>query len=93
MKDLKYFAIAGSFVSMLALGVTSCTDANDWDVDSSYDRVFSVQQDKISVSEEATSAEVSWTKVKGAENYIIELSTDSLYDEIEIGQWFLDWKN
>lgn len=86
MKDLKYFAIAGSFVSMLALGVTSCTDANDWDVDSSYDRVFSVQQDKISVSEEATSAEVSWTKVKGAENYIIELSTDSLYDEIEIGQ-------
>ena len=86
MKDLKYFAIAGSFMSMLAFGVTSCIDGNDWDVDSSYDRVFSVQRDKISVSEQATSAEISWTRVKGAENYIIELSTDSLYDEIEIGQ-------
>lgn len=86
MKDLKYFAIAGSFMSTLAFGIISCTDANDWEVDTSYDRVFSVQQDKISVSEEATSAEVSWTKVKGAQNYIIELSTDSLYDEIEMGQ-------
>lgn len=65
--------------SMVAV---SCTEGNDWEIDSSYDRLFSVNSNNISVSEEATTAEVKWDLSKDAEYYIIEVSTDSLYDAI-----------
>lgn len=85
MKNIKYIAGTGVLMLMSAFSFVSCTDGNDWDVDKSYDRVFSVQEDKISVSEDATTAEVSWTTVTGATSYIIEISTDSLYNDIEMG--------
>ena len=85
MKNIKYIAGTGVLMFMSAFSFVSCTDGNDWDVDKSYDRVFSVQEDKISVSEDATTAEVSWTTVTGATSYIIEISTDSLYNDIEMG--------
>ncbi len=85
MRNFKYITGTGVLMFMSAFSFVSCTDGNDWDVDGSYNRVFSVQEDKISVSEEATTAEISWNTVKGAECYIIEISKDSLYNDVEMG--------
>ncbi len=85
MKNLKYIAGTGTMMLLAGMNIVSCTDDNDWKTDSSYDRVFSVLEDKLSVSEEATTAEVQWTSVKGADYYVIEVSKDSLYNEVEIG--------
>lgn len=64
---------------------TACTDGNDWGVDSAFDRLFGVNSDKISVTAEDLTAEVSFNPMKGAEYYIIEVSTDSLYDDVAMG--------
>lgn len=65
--------------------LTSCTEGNDWDIDDAFSRLFGVNGDKISVEAEDTSAKVSFSGVPDAEYYIIEVSTDSLYDEVEPG--------
>lgn len=67
---------------LAALASVSCTDGNDWDVDSSYDRLFSVVSSSLSVSAETTTAEVKWTVTPNTEYYVIEVSKDSLYDEV-----------
>ena len=85
MKMFKYIIGSGAFMLLTSIIGTACTDGNDWDVDSAHDRLFSVLEDKISVSEDATTAEVSWNTVKGAEYYVIEISKDSLYNDIEMG--------
>lgn len=85
MKMFKYIIGSGAFMLLASIIGTACTDGNDWDVDSAHDRLFSVLKDKISVSEDATTAEVSWNTVKGAEYYVIEISKDSLYNDIEMG--------
>lgn len=85
MKMFKYIIGSGAFMLLTSIIGTACTDGNDWDVDSAHDRLFSVLEDKISVTEDATTAEVSWNTVKGAEYYIIEISKDSLYNDIEMG--------
>lgn len=69
----------------MGLTATACTDGNDWGVDSAYDRLFGVNSDKISVTAEDLTAEVTFNSIKGAEYYIIEVSTDSLYDNVEMG--------
>lgn len=81
LKTIYGFAIA------IAIGFSaaSCTDKNDWDVDSSYDRLFGVSNDDLTVSPGDTYAEVTFTKVSDAEYYIIEVSTDSLTDDIALG--------
>lgn len=85
MKNIKYIIGSGVF-ALLAIFITvSCTDDNDWDVDNSYDRLFSVQTSSLSVSPEAIKAEVKWTKTPETEYYIIEVSKDSLYNEIPMG--------
>lgn len=71
--------------SMLGLTVASCTDGNDWDVDSSFSRLFGLNNDKISVEAEDVQATVTFNTVPEAEYYIIEVSTDSLYDDIQMG--------
>lgn len=85
MKNTKHIIGAGALMLLAAFATTSCTEGNDWEVDSSYDRLFSVSSDGISVSSKATSAEVKWNAVPKAEYYIIEVSTDSLYNEVPMG--------
>jgi hypothetical protein len=78
MKTLKNIfgtaALALMGISMLA----SCTDGNDWSVDSAYDRLFG-PTGSISVTAQETKAAISFTKISGATAYEVEYSTDSLY--------------
>lgn len=85
MKTIKNI-LSIALISMLGLAVTSCTDGNDWDVDGSFARLFSLNNDKISVETEDVQATVTFNSVPDAEYYIIEVSTDSLYDDIPMGQ-------
>lgn len=82
---LKYIAVQGAMMLMASFAAVSCIDGNDWDEDSSYDRLFSPTESNVSVSAQATQAEVKWSTVKDAESYIIEVSTDSLYNEVSMG--------
>lgn len=70
---------------MIGLGMVSCIDGNDWGVDSSYARLFAVNSGDISVSAEDIQASVSFAGISGTEYYVIEVSTDSLYDDIAMG--------
>jgi len=74
-------------VMLLSTGLclTSCTEGNDWDVDDAFSRLFGVYGDGISIEAEDIKATVSFSAVPDAEYYIIEVSTDSLYDEVEMG--------
>lgn len=85
MKIFKYIVDSGAFMLLTSIIGTACTDGNDWNVDSTHDRLFSVTASDISVSAKPTSAEVSWRVVPDAEYYVMEYSTDSLYDEIAMG--------
>lgn len=77
----------------LGLGFTSCTDGNDWETDGSHSRLFGTIASKISVESERdealdfknVTATVSFPGPKGADYYIIEVSTDSLHDGIAMG--------
>lgn len=84
MKTFIHVATRGAFVLLATLSFIACTDKNDWDVDSSYERLFSIT--KMSVSVNATDANYTFTANAKADYYIIELSKDSLYDAIELGQ-------
>lgn len=82
---LKYIAVQGAMMLMASFAAVSCIDGNDWDEDSTYDRLFSPTESNVSVSAQATQAEVKWSTVKDAESYIIEISTDSLHNEAAMG--------
>lgn len=69
---LKYIAVQGAMMLMASFAAVSCIDGNDWDEDSTYDRLFSPTESNVSVSAQATQAEVKWSTVKDAESYIIE---------------------
>lgn len=77
MKNMKYMAMAGVLTLFASLTVTSCVDANEWETDSHYDRLFSPSS--LSVDADATEAEVSWKSTSKSDYYIIEVSVDSLY--------------
>ncbi len=68
----------------LSLCLFSCTDGNDWGTDSSTDRLFGVP-DNLSVDAEDVSAVVTFKTVPQAQGYTIELSNDTLYDDIAEG--------
>ena len=76
---------APAFVAASLLAVTACTDGNAWDVDKSHDRLFGINSNNISVEAEDVTAILSFTGVPGAQYYIVEISTDSLYDDIPLG--------
>lgn len=71
----------------LAVGLcaVACADENDWGVDSSYDRLFGIANDGLNVTEGDTWAEVTFEGFRGSEYFVIEVSTDSLTDEMEMG--------
>lgn len=73
----------GTAFTLFLLLFASCIDKNEWEVDKSYDRLFSLT--KLSVSADKTEAEVSWTVAPNTEYYIIEVSKDSLHNDIAIG--------
>lgn len=85
MKAIKYIYGLGLSVVLSGMLFTSCTDANDWGVDTSFDRLFGPKQSSFTVTEGAVSAEVKWDATVNTEYYIIEVSTDSLYDDIPMG--------
>lgn len=62
---------------------TACTDGNDWEIDKSKAALFRVSD--ITVTPSAQTASVSWTASKGAEYYVIEVSTEALNDDIAQG--------
>lgn len=78
-------------LSLSLVPFASCTDDNDWDVDSSHDRLFGATEDGISVTAAETSATVEFSAPQPKESntgniyYIIEVSKDSLYDDVEMG--------
>lgn len=85
MKAIKYIYGLGLSAVLSGMLFTSCTDANDWGVDTSFDRLFGTKQSSFTVTEGAVSAEVKWDATVNTEYYIIEVSTDSLYDDIPVG--------
>lgn len=62
---------------------TACTDGNDWETDASQAALFRVSD--ITVTPSAQTASVSWTASQGAEYYVIEVSTETLSDDIAQG--------
>ena len=76
---------APAFVAASLFALTACTDGNDWDVDKSHDRLFGINSNNISVEAEDVTAILSFTGVPGAQYYIVEISTDSLFDDIPLG--------
>lgn len=86
MKIKNIFQIIAAMT--LSFAISSCTDENDWSVDGAFDRLFGTTADKISVEPgvaEPTEATVTFAAVPDAQYYIIEVSKDSLYDEVEMG--------
>ena len=81
IKNMSLSACALALVFCFA----ACTDDNDWKVDSSHDRLFGLTGEKITVEAEDITANVTFSGVPNAEYYIIEISTDSLYEEIPLG--------
>lgn len=64
----------------------ACTDGNEWDVDASKVALFRVRNVSVPNNRVAAqSASVSWTATSTAEYYIIEVSTEALTDDMEMG--------
>ena len=72
-------------LGFIALCLAGCTDGNDWSTDASKSRMFSVSGNDISIVRYMTELDITFTPVKGAEAYTLEISRDTLYDEIEEG--------
>ncbi len=74
-------ALLGATLLLGGASFTACTETNDWDVDPAYDRLF--HSSKVSVSVGEDNAEVTFKKMPNVEYYVIEVSTDTLYDDVE----------
>lgn len=70
-----------------ALFAAACTDGNDWEVDSSHDRLFATSESSFSITpaENAAQAEASWKATPNTTGYVIEVSTNPLSDEVPMG--------
>ena len=53
MKAIKYIYGLGLSAVLSGMLFTSCTDANDWGVDTSFDRLFGTKQSSFTVTEGA----------------------------------------
>lgn len=85
MKSLKHILLSGTTLFLAACFAASCTDGNDWEVDPSYDRLFSINSQKLTVDYDIDSATLEWTNTPNTDYYIIEVSKDSLTDDVEMG--------
>lgn len=87
MKTINKF-FSSILIMFLGLSVVSCTDGNDWGLDSTFDRLFGVGEDNITVETTATTATVTFSAMSATKDslyFVIEVSKDSLYDEIAMG--------
>lgn len=87
MRNFRYIVGLGALLLSAVLGTSSCTDGNDWEADSAYNRLFSTKTSSFTVTpaENIAQAEVSWQGTPETKNYIIEISTTLLTDEVEPG--------
>lgn len=83
MKTIKTY-MATSLLAVAGLAMTACSDTNDWDTNGAFSRLFGVSSSKISVTAEDTYATVEFQGVPNAQYYIIEVSTDTLYNDIPL---------
>lgn len=86
LKNISNIALSGAFLLLGAASLSSCADQNDWGVDDAFARLFGVNGDKIKVTTADVTADVEFNTVKGADYYIIEVSTDTLTDETPMGE-------
>lgn len=84
MKALKYISRV-TMAAVLCFTAASCTDDNDWSIDGAYDRLFGVNADKISIETTIDTATVTFQTRSDAQYYIMEVSTDSLTDDVPMG--------
>lgn len=61
-------AISGAFMLLGFASMTSCTDDNDWSVDSSYERLFHTID--LSVTALDDRAEISFKKMPNTDYYL-----------------------
>lgn len=87
MKKLKQIIVSGACLLAGTLAMVSCTDGNDWETDSAYERLFSTQENSFSITPagRAAQAEASWKATPNTTSYIIEVSTNPLTDQVEMG--------
>lgn len=85
MKSLKHILLTGTAMFLTTFFTVSCTDGNDWEVDPSYDRLFSVSSQTLSVDPGINTAALEWTNTPNTDYYVIEVSKDSLTDQVEMG--------
>ena len=71
--------------ALAAASLAACTDGNDWTTDAALSRLFGVDDSKIAVEPGISTAELTFAAQQGAEYYIVEVSTDSLYDDVPMG--------
>lgn len=84
LNKITNIALSGAFLLLGAVSFSSCADQNDWDVDSSYDRLFHTTS--LSVSPDENSAEVTFDKTPNTTGYQVECSTAELTDDIALGE-------
>ncbi|WP_298450990.1 DUF5123 domain-containing protein [uncultured Prevotella sp.] len=87
MKTINKF-FSSILIIFLGFSAVSCTDGNDWGLDSAFDRLFGVGEDDITVEATATTATVTFSAMSATKDslyFVIEVSKDSLYDEIAMG--------
>ena len=87
MKSFNKIIGAAAMIT-LTLSATSCTDGNDWSVDSILSRLFGLNGDKITVETTESAATVTFSAftskdVAEPEYYVFEVSKDSLYEGVE----------
>ena len=87
MKIYKYIhnILSGACLLLTTIAATSCDNANDWTVDAAHNRLFSCDLSGVTPEDIGTEATLEFKTVKGAEYYLIEVSKDTLYNDIEMG--------
>lgn len=83
MNKIKYITLLGATMLLTGIGFSSCNDVNDWEVDPSYARLFS--SNKLAIESDIFEATVTFKTTPQTEYYIIEISKDTLYDDIQMG--------
>ena len=83
LKNISNIALSGALLLLGAVSISSCADQNDWDVDPAYDRLFHATN--LSVTPYDTKVAVNFNTTKNTTGYVVELSTDTLYDDIAQG--------
>lgn len=82
----KFFSIA--LMAFGVLSATSCADENDWGIESAFDRLFGVGDESLTVETTESTATVTFSALKATTDtmyFVIEVSKDSLYDDIPMG--------